>query len=97
MIALTQTVQMFANLMLVNYLTHGFNLQQDPSAPPPQDALTALFGNLLSDDGLRGVHVSTHLVAGAIGAFQLVTQLQSLVRGGSAANSSSSAPTPSGI
>lgn len=85
-----QFFQLFANLMLVNYLTHGINLQQNPSSAPPQDALNAIFGQSISSTDLNALHTGTHLAAGLVGIYNVFSQGQSL-----AASGVSLAPTSS--
>ena len=97
-----QFLQLFANLMLVNYLTHGINLQQDPSSAPPQDALNAIFGQSISSSSLNSLHSGTHLGAGLVGLFNLVSQVQGLAATGlspapAATSSSSSQSSALGI
>ena len=71
-----QFLQLFANLMLVNYLTHGINLQQNPTSPPPQDALNSLFRQALSGSDMNTLHSGTHVTAGLIGLYNVVSQVQ---------------------
>ena len=84
-----QATALFTNLMLLNYLTHGINIQTNPTAQPPQDALTAIFGGALSPQSLNGVHSLTHISAGLVGAIQVVLQAQSMARGSSSSSTSS--------
>ena len=91
--------EMFVNLMLVNYLTHGIYLAQRPGeVDPPQDAITALFRDALTDENLNYLHVGTHVLAGAAGTYQLVSQVRSWLTGATSSSSTRSAtPTLSGI
>ena len=94
-----QFLQLFANLMLVNYLTHGANLQKDPTSTPPQDALNAIFGQTISSSDLNTLHSGAFLGAGLIGLINVVTQVQSLAATGLSptAPSSSSSQSSSGL
>ena len=97
-----QFLQLFANLMLVNYLTHGINLQQDPSSAPPQDALNAIFGQSISSSNLNTLHMVTYLAAGFVGLYNVVSQVQDLAATGlsrapAATSSSSSQSSALGI
>lgn len=71
----------FGYLMLLNYLTHGLNILNDPTIPPPEDGLTAILRNGLrvSDESVYDrIHGTTHVAAGAYGLMQLVLQAQSM-------------------
>lgn len=96
-----QFFQLLANLMLVNYLTHGINLQQDPSSAPPQDALNAIFGQSISSSDLNALHTGTYLTAGLVGIYNVVSQVQGLAAPGvspaPAPTSSSSSQSSSGL
>ena len=92
-----QFLQLFANLMLVNYLTHGINLHQNPASAPPQDALNAIFGPLVSSSDLNNLHWGTHLAAGFVGLYNIVSQVQGLAATGLSSTPSSSSPSVLGI
>ena len=85
---------LFINLMLLNYLAHGINIQQSESYSKPDDLLSSLFEGSFSDDTLRDTHVATYLSAGLAGALRLSMQGYSMVSGGGTPPASaSSLPT----
>ena len=82
---------LFINLMLVNYLAHGINIQQSDSYSKPDDLLSSLFEGSFSDNTLRDAHVASYLTAGLAGALRLSMQGYSMV----SASGTSPASAPS--
>lgn len=85
---------MFMNLMMVNYLAHGINIQRNmDTATPPADGLSLLVGDRLSAQDSNMLHVATHTSVGVIGLIQTAIQLRALCTTPSSPNRRS-APRP---